>query len=347
MFLNLNPIQPKDWGARVDYADGSFSTGTWVPDKWIIHYGGGVNKAGNAPYSRENEMAVLRSWERYHLDSRRWRGIAYNWAIGQTGTLYRLRGEKQAAATLGDYDQDGIPENKEGRAVVFILGGSQMPSPEALGTFKKMWQADPKPVIGHKDVKPTQCPGVHLTAFIKEGRFMPEIPTPVPISTPMGEQILRNPSVSVLQMQRWAVKRGASRRFIELAPVAYDESSRIGVDPAITYGIMAHETGFGWFGGVLTADWKNWGGIKTTSGGPNNDPDAHQRFQSDRQGVRAVAQHAGLYGGLYVPADEVVDPRHFEWIRGKAPSIPSEGWTWAGSTHAPKVVSYVKEMRGV
>ncbi len=351
MYGTMNPVMPTKWGARIDYAANTFGKGVWKPDKYIIHYGGGVNKAGAAPFSEGNEVAVLRSWERYHIDTKKWRGIAYNYAIGQTGTLYHLRGEKQAAATSGDYEGDGIPENQEGRAVAFILGGSQQPTPAALATFKAMWVIDPRPVIGHKDVKATLCPGEALYTFIRKGQFMPDTtgtvtPAP-PAATTEGERVLRHASVTVRQMQEWAVKRGASTRFIELAPVAFDESVRIGVDPAITYGIMAHETGFGWFGGVLTADWKNWGGIKTTSGGSNDDPNAHQRFPSDRVGVRAVAQHAGLYGGLRVPADEVVDPRHFDWIRGKAPFIPSEGWTWAGSTHAPKVVSFVKEMRNV
>lgn len=171
-------VSPAEWGAMIDY-DG-WNYGPWQPDKWVVHYGGGANFAGDPQKAAEKgydfpsveaEKKVLQLWEYYHVKSRGWRGIAYNYAIGQSGTLYRLRGENRAGATSGDFEGDGIPENVEARAVVFILGGDQQPTEAALRTFAYFWAEDQKPVIVHSDVKATACPGDFLRRWVHEERF--------------------------------------------------------------------------------------------------------------------------------------------------------------------------------
>ena len=176
-------IDQAEWGSRLEYPDGHMLP--WAPDKWVIHYGGGPNEAGDPDLLTGQlaaEAAVLRSWQRFHIDDRGWQDIAYNYAIGQSSKLYRLRGENRAGATRGDHDRDGIPENHEARAVVFILGGSQQPTESALDTFRSLWAADPMPVIGHRDVflegtggTSTQCPGNWLAEWIdQKGYRMPD-----------------------------------------------------------------------------------------------------------------------------------------------------------------------------
>lgn len=164
----FDAVSPAEWGAEVDYD--SWNRPNQV-DKWVLHYGGGAVSGADDGVARE--MAVLRAWEYHHINARGWTGIAYNYAIGQSGTLYRLRGENDGGHTRGDYEPDGISENEEARAVVFILGGSQQPSDLALKTFRRMWAQDPMPVIGHREVflhgsggTDTQCPGEPLTEFI-------------------------------------------------------------------------------------------------------------------------------------------------------------------------------------
>lgn len=103
--------------ARVTYDSKNWIP--WTPDKWVNPFGG---RAVSRIYDgAERETAVLRAWEWFHL-SNGWLGIAYNYAIGQSGTLYRLRGEQRSGAKSGDADWDGKPENHEAWAVVFILG---------------------------------------------------------------------------------------------------------------------------------------------------------------------------------------------------------------------------------
>ena len=161
----------EDWGAQRVFADGELS-GTWVPDKWIIHYGGNASLGATEPASIDAEMRALRIYEQSHL-SRGWRAIGYNYAFGQSGKVYRLRGENMSGATSGDYEDDGIPENNEGRAVLWIGGKGQVPSEAALASLQRLINdGDLDTVIAHSDVKGnTNCPGDPLREWIHNEKY--------------------------------------------------------------------------------------------------------------------------------------------------------------------------------
>lgn len=182
LYKELDPVLPRQWGAQVDYLAHNWSG--WDPDKLVIHYGGNPAFSGDSKLALQRgyeefpsvpaEMRVLRIYEQSHL-SRGWRGLAYNYAIGQSGTLYIGRAEQHSGATSGDYEGDGIPENNEARAVLFLLGGDQEPTEAALNTFRKLYQLTPddqKLVIGHRMVKgTTACPGPWLLEFINTDAY--------------------------------------------------------------------------------------------------------------------------------------------------------------------------------
>ena len=174
----------------------------------------------------------------------------------------------------------------------------------------------------------------------------PDTPPPPqpPVERPIGKvSLLGAPSVQLLSMQDWGRSHGGSELFIALAQVAYAFSLHYGVDPAVPYAIMAHETNFGKFTGVLDETFNNWGGIKKVSGGGDYDPEAHHRFNSHEEGVRAVVEHVAGYAGLAV--HNPIDPRFFLITNKRIESIPDLGWTWAKETHDDKVATFVHEMR--
>jgi N-acetylmuramoyl-L-alanine amidase len=127
----------------------------------------------------------------------------------------------------------------------------------------------------------------------------------------------------------------AAEEFISLAGHYWDlAKDHGGVRPEVAFAQAAKETGFGLFGGVVDASFHNPCGMKTTAGGSNSDPNAHQRFASWTEGVTAHIDHLALYAGAdgYPrAAGATPDPRHFPFLAGKANSVEALGGKWAPS----------------
>lgn len=161
-----------------------------------------------------------------------------------------------------------------------------------------------------------------------------------------GTSIMAKPTATVLQMQEWARSKKAHEKFVELAPTYYEISEKAGVNPVVTYAQSAKETGYMHFGGVLDASYFNPCGMKTSAGGPNNDPNAHQRFDSWNEGIRAQVDHLALYAGADgYPKSDTPDPRHFAYLHGTAKTVEELGGKWAGSaTYGTDIVKMMREI---
>jgi len=146
----------------------------------------------------------------------------------------------------------------------------------------------------------------------------------------LGTPILGKPQATLEQAQAWARTRKASDDFIAVAGLYWKLAPTLNVRPEVAYAQSAKETAFGRFGGVITRDFNNWCGLKTTKGGSNSDPNAHARFPDDRTGVLAHLQHLALYAGQTVTG-KIVDPRHFSSIEGTAKTVEALGGRWAPS----------------
>ena len=141
--------------------------------------------------------------------------------------------------------------------------------------------------------------------------------------------ILSSDSTTVAQAEAWARAKGATEEFVGLASL-YQKyaSSRGGVNWVVAYVQAAKETGYGKFGGVLDASYHNPCGLKNSSGGADEDPNAHKRFDNWDQGIIAHLDHLALYAGAagypktnYVStwqhsnldSTSTYDPRHFAY----------------------------------
>ncbi len=146
--------------------------------------------------------------------------------------------------------------------------------------------------------------------------------------------IISDTNVTVEQAEKWAKSKGASNEFIDLAELYWEYAKEHGkVNPAIAYVQSAKETAYGNFGGVLNAGYKNPCGMKTSTGGADSDPNAHEKFETWEDGVKAHLDHLALYAGAKgYPRSNTTDPRHFVTIKGKAVTVNSLGGNWAPST---------------
>jgi hypothetical protein len=337
-------ISRADWGARPPDSTAPFVSKAGFQ---LHHFASPRAKADHNLCDND-----VRNVQAVHMDdpTRNWSDIAYNFLVCNHGAAFEGRGWNVRSGASASSACNG------NRLAIVWMGHSDKDvfDIHAANTIKALEREGndrgwPSNVVGHRDCSTSACPGDVLHWWMGQQNWADDTPPPLPQPPPPGPVsvlILGPPTVSIGQMQRWATAAKATRRFVELALYAFTASVAHGVDPAVTYAVMAHETAFGRFGGVLNETFHNWGGIKTTNGGDNADPNAHQRFAADSDGVRAVAQHAGLYAGLYVPAEQVVDPRHFEPIRGVAGiGLPSAGWTWAGATHSQNVADKALAIR--
>ncbi len=158
--------------------------------------------------------------------------------------------------------------------------------------------------------------------------------------------ILHAPRTSVHAMQAFAKSRNAAPIFVKLAPKFFTLATKAGVDPLVAYCQAALETNFMHFTGVVTADHHNPCGLKTTVGGGDKEKAAHTVFPDWDTGIRAQVEHLALYAGAegypLEPA-QTADPRHFAYLRGKAPMVEDLGRRWAPAANYGQLIRGLME----
>ena len=168
----------------------------------------------------------------------------------------------------------------------------------------------------------------------------------VSTSKTVGTPIIGPATGTAAQGRTWAKSKGASDTFIRLADIFWNVATAVGVNPVVAYCQSAKETGFGNFTGVLDDSFMNPCGMKTSGGGDNYDPNAHQRFASWEQGIAAQIDHLALYAGAAgYPKANTPDPRHFPFIKGKAKTVEDLGGNWAPSaTYGNDIVKMMAQL---
>lgn len=132
----------------------------------------------------------------------------------------------------------------------------------------------------------------------------------------------------VRQAQAWAVKRGAHKRYVDIAPMYWIYGEKTGMRPEILYTQAGKETNFGKYTGAVKPEMNNWAGIKIAD--PVGDrPEDHETFDTPEDGVRGHFNHLGIYCGV----DPIGEP-HPRWYKTKEAE-------WAGT------IQYVEDLGGL
>ncbi|KAJ8020103.1 Peptidoglycan-recognition protein SC2 [Holothuria leucospilota] len=150
-----NIISRAEWGAR-DPADSTYMAPP--VDHFVVHH-----SAGSTCDSVESCSTIVRAIQNYHMDSNGWWDIGYSFLIGGDGNVYEGRGWDVVGAHAGvtEYNSNGIG--------VCMLGDftDSMPTQAALNALESFVDccvsrsklASDYNVVGHRDVRNTQCPG--------------------------------------------------------------------------------------------------------------------------------------------------------------------------------------------
>ncbi|KAG6446804.1 peptidoglycan-recognition protein LB [Manduca sexta] len=134
-----------------------------------------------ACYNREACCTAMRGMQNFHMDDHGWWDIGYHFAVGSDGVAYEGRGWDTLGAhalhfntvsigicLIGDWRYSAPPGNQLKTAKALITAGIE------LGYIKPDYK-----LVGHKQVRNTECPGKGLFDTIKTWDHFSEHPSSV------------------------------------------------------------------------------------------------------------------------------------------------------------------------
>lgn len=155
-------ITRAEWGARAPTHP--FIHLSHTPHYFFIHHG-----ASGACHTHVECVSTMHAYQHYHMDTRGYSDIGYNFVAGEDGNIYEARGWDVVGAHTLNYNSDGL-------AVCFIGNFmDHLPNESILNAVKQLIQcgvANHKVVAdyklrGHRDVGQTACPGTKLYELVR------------------------------------------------------------------------------------------------------------------------------------------------------------------------------------
>ena len=142
------------------------------------------------PVKTEDPVRLVRSIQRNHMaPPKEWWDIAYNELIAQDGTVLEGRGMLHRSGAQGS-----TAHNRAYIALGLLLGDGDEPTPEMIQAVReriavvRYFQPQATKIVGHSDLKPTSCPGIHVRALIRQGAFEPDA-TDAPAPSSLTDQV--------------------------------------------------------------------------------------------------------------------------------------------------------------
>ncbi len=169
------------------------------PEKIIVHYNG-----GKIADTKINARGI----QKFHLDTRGWRDVAYNFLIGQQ--IFLGRGYWAQNGAHPSKIPAGKFANEKCIAIMFLLGGKQEIPEYQKQNFRNLKSALDKlarknlKIEFHSDISSTNCPGLNLKKWIKSEFHQPK----TRISTPKREKkavvktVKKGSKVEIIQIQQ-------------------------------------------------------------------------------------------------------------------------------------------------
>lgn len=172
----LKLVTRTSWGARRPKSLtrkelNSASTGHW--------HGTKVTVSGQGEWDHKYCASLVRGVQNFHMDTRGWSDIAYNFVECPHGYTFEGRGLDIINAANGTN-----AGNRSSHAICALSGeGNTFKMEEKIG-FKAAVQyiaektGAPNTAIGHRDHKATACPGNERYDWIHKGMPVDQLPTP-------------------------------------------------------------------------------------------------------------------------------------------------------------------------
>ncbi|XP_015605015.1 uncharacterized protein LOC107272405 [Cephus cinctus] len=156
-------IKRSEWGAREPSERIGNLAQNPVPYV-VIHH-----SASDVCTSQAICQSRVRSFQNYHMDTKHWGDIGYNFLVGEDGNIYEGRGWNKRGAHAVDYNSKSV-------GICFIGNyKNRQPSNAAVKAAKNLidhgvsqgYISQTYKLIGHKQAASTECPGTQLYEIIK------------------------------------------------------------------------------------------------------------------------------------------------------------------------------------
>lgn len=162
--MSIEFVTRKEWGAKPPTAITPLDTS--AVRYFVVHY---TAMDADEQADHRNCAARVRGIQRFHMDTREWSDIAYNWLVCKHGNIFRGRGLRRRSAATGDANGYTVAacflgDDTIGRDDVTDAGRQAL---RELYLFVE--RNTPRHVVGrgHRDFMDTRCPGAELYAFAR------------------------------------------------------------------------------------------------------------------------------------------------------------------------------------
>lgn len=210
-------------GERVADKTNSKPVRKWSIAKVVIHYPGNTKLGVDTP-THDDTVRHLRASNRYYQRSRGY-SYGYNWVVDEAGRAYEIRGWTFANAA-------NRPENSKSVSIQLKVNGQNAATDaqlkranQLIADIRKTLGRD-VPVVGHGDIRGTQCPGSGIRSQMARGLFSGKVApvAPQPVQQPAAKPKPVPPmtlSVSVTRNSRGDDARWVQRALKQAGP-AFD-----------------------------------------------------------------------------------------------------------------------------
>ena len=312
-------------------------------DRYYLHpsgamQGGGWFKDGNDWYWITPSGAAAKGW-----------AVAYgSWYYMDPGSCKMQTGWKKLGSTWYYLHDSGVMATgwlKLGDTWYYLHGSGAMATGWlTLGEAKYYLDSSGAMVTGERTIDGEQCFFESSGAFVGNGTpIMGASKTTVAAMTQAYER-------SGLAYPSTALGAGGAPNAATFCQMIYEESNAEGVRAEVIFAQIMNETGWLQFGGDVSINQFNFGGIGATGNGvPGNS------FKDVRTGIWAQVQHLKAYASTEPLKNTCVDPRFnyvsrgcakfVEWL-GIGDNPTGQGWC-AGSGYGAKLKDIMKRNLGI
>ncbi|GIY71896.1 peptidoglycan-recognition protein SC2 [Caerostris darwini] len=155
-------VSRAEWGAQPPKS----AIALKVPvDHVIIHHTDGATSD-----SKEGCSKVIRQIQKYHVETKKWDDIGYNFVVGGDGRIYEGRGWKTLGSQAKGYNSKSIGISFMGNYNKSEPSAAMLTAAKNLieyGVLMKYISSSYE-LHGHRNVKCTDCPGASLYSIIEK-----------------------------------------------------------------------------------------------------------------------------------------------------------------------------------